>query len=59
MPPLRKVTFIKRDTRHPAQRKLTWFRAGKEINWFHPERERLEIIRSVERCFPMARRHYT
>ena len=33
------VTFIKRDTRHLAKRQLTWFRADKEIKWFHPERE--------------------
>jgi len=41
------VTFIKRDTRHLARRQLTWFRAGKEIKWFHPEREREKILQAV------------
>lgn len=29
--------LMKRDTRRLAKRQLTWFRADREINWFHPE----------------------
>ena len=43
------VILIKRDTRHLAKRQLTWFRADKEIRWFHPERERDKIGEQVER----------
>jgi tRNA dimethylallyltransferase len=49
------ITLIKRDTRHLAKRQLTWFRADKEIRWFHPERERKEILRSVQQFFSGAR----
>lgn len=31
------VSIIKRNTRHYAKRQLTWFRADREIRWFHPE----------------------
>ena len=37
------LALIKRDTRHLAKRQLTWFRADKEIRWFHPETERKRI----------------
>jgi tRNA dimethylallyltransferase len=50
------VTLVKRDTRHLAKRQLTWFRADKAIKWFHPERDRKEILRSVEQFFFTARR---
>jgi tRNA dimethylallyltransferase len=45
------VTLIKRDTRHLAKRQLTWFRADKEIHWFHPETGRKAILETVRRFF--------
>jgi tRNA dimethylallyltransferase len=30
------VSTVKRNTRHYAKRQLTWFRADREIRWFHP-----------------------
>jgi tRNA dimethylallyltransferase len=42
------VVLIKRDTRHLAKRQLTWFRADKEIGWFHPERERNKILKAAK-----------
>ena len=42
------VILIKRDTRHLAKRQLTWFRADKEIGWFHPERERNKILKAAK-----------
>jgi len=42
------VILIKRDTRHLAKRQLTWFRADKEIGWFHPERERNKILKTAK-----------
>lgn len=41
------LALMKRDTRHLAKRQLTWFRADKEIRWFHPERERKTILEAV------------
>lgn len=41
------VALIKRDTRHLAKRQLTWFRADKEIRWFHPGEE--GIFQAVEK----------
>ena len=38
------VSLMQRDTRHLAKRQLTWFRADKEIRWFHPERDKKEIL---------------
>jgi tRNA dimethylallyltransferase len=38
------VYLMKRDTRHLAKRQLTWFRSDKEIRWFHPEKDRREIL---------------
>lgn len=43
------VSLIKRDTRHLAKRQLTWFRADKEIRWFHPEREQGKILQAAQR----------
>jgi tRNA dimethylallyltransferase len=43
------VILIKRDTRHLAKRQLTWFRADQEIGWFHPEKERSQIHKLVEK----------
>jgi tRNA dimethylallyltransferase len=40
--------LIKRDTRHLAKRQLTWFRADKKIEWFHPEREREKVLQAVQ-----------
>lgn len=45
------VSLMQRDTRHLAKRQLTWFRADKEIRWFHPERERQEILQAVKEFF--------
>lgn len=42
------LSLMQRDTRHLAKRQLTWFRADKEIVWFHPERERKDILRAVK-----------
>lgn len=39
---------MKQETRHLAKRQLTWFRADKDVRWFHPERDRVEIARSAE-----------
>ena len=38
------ISLMKRDTRRLAKRQLTWFRADKEIRWFHPEHERKKIL---------------
>jgi len=38
------LALMKRDTHRLAKRQLTWFRADKEIRWFHPEHERKEIL---------------
>ena len=45
------VALMKRDTRHLAKRQLTWFRADKEIRWFHPERDRKPILDYVKEFF--------
>ncbi|MBI3000668.1 MAG: tRNA (adenosine(37)-N6)-dimethylallyltransferase MiaA [Deltaproteobacteria bacterium] len=50
------VALIKRDTRHLAKRQLTWFRGDKEIRWFHPERDRKQILDSVKEYFASLRR---
>lgn len=42
------LALMKRDTRRLAKRQLTWFRADKEIRWFHPERERDKILRTAK-----------
>ena len=41
------LSLMKRDTRRLAKRQLTWFRADKEIRWFHPEKDRNKILESV------------
>jgi len=45
------VSLMQRDTRHLAKRQLTWFRADKEIRWFHPERERRVILEVAREFF--------
>jgi len=45
------LCLMQRDTRHLAKRQLTWFRADKEIRWFHPERDRERIVAAVENFF--------
>lgn len=45
------VSLMKRDTRRLAKRQLTWFRADKEIQWFHPERERNKLLGVAGRFF--------
>jgi len=42
------LALMQRDTRRLAKRQLTWFRADKEIRWFHPERERVKISDAVK-----------
>ncbi len=41
------LALMKRDTRRLAKRQLTWFRADKEIRWFHPENEREAILNTT------------
>ena len=41
------LSLMQRDTRHLARRQLTWFRGDKEIQWFHPEKERGKILATV------------
>ncbi len=43
------LPLMKRDTRRLAKRQLTWFRADQEIHWFHPEKEKKEIIEGARR----------
>ncbi len=43
------LSFMKRDTRRLAKRQLTWFRADKQVRWFHPENDRDELIEAVKR----------
>jgi len=45
------VKEMKQQTRHLAKRQLTWFRRDHEIRWLHPEKQRQEIIESVQRFF--------
>jgi tRNA dimethylallyltransferase len=45
------LDLMKRDTRKLAKRQLTWFRADKEIRWFHPEKERDQIVKTVASFF--------
>ena len=45
------LALMQRDTRRLAKRQLTWFRADKEIRWFHPERERGTILRLAKEFF--------
>jgi tRNA A37 N6-isopentenylltransferase MiaA len=44
---------MKRDTRHLAKRQLTWFRADREIKWFHPQGERAKIQQVIEEFFDL------
>ncbi len=41
------LSLMQRDTRHLAKRQLTWFRADNGIRWFHPERDKKEILATV------------
>lgn len=45
------LSLMKRDTRHLAKRQLTWFRADKEIRWFHPEGDRSKIFGAARDFF--------
>jgi tRNA dimethylallyltransferase len=45
------LDLMRRDTRKLAKRQLTWFRADKEIHWFHPEKDREQIIKAVASFF--------
>jgi len=42
------LSLMQRDTRHLAKRQLTWFRADKEIRWFHPGRDKSKILEAVK-----------
>jgi len=42
------LVLMQRDTRHLAKRQLTWFRADREVRWFHPERDKEAIMKSVK-----------
>lgn len=44
------LELMKRDTRRLAKRQLTWFRGDREIQWFHPERDK-ETIRCAAEDF--------
>jgi len=41
---------MKQETRHLAKRQLTWFRADKEVRWFHPN-QAAAIFASVTAFF--------
>jgi tRNA dimethylallyltransferase len=43
------VFLMKRDTRRLAKRQLTWFRSDNEIRWFHPEKQREEVVEVARR----------
>jgi tRNA dimethylallyltransferase len=38
---------MKQETRHLAKRQLTWFRRDGEIRWYHPEKQKEEILHAV------------
>jgi tRNA A37 N6-isopentenylltransferase MiaA len=42
---------MKRDTRRLAKRQLTWFRSDKEIQWFHPDRDRGALLKACLKFF--------
>ncbi|MGE5217921.1 MAG: tRNA (adenosine(37)-N6)-dimethylallyltransferase MiaA [Chloroflexota bacterium] len=39
---------MKQETRRLAKRQLTWFRRDREIEWFHPDKQRQEIFRRAK-----------
>lgn len=41
------LALMQRDTRHLAKRQLTWFRADKEIIWYHPDQDKAKILATV------------
>lgn len=41
------VFLMKRDTRRLAKRQLTWFRCDNQIRWFHPEKQRQEVVEAA------------
>jgi tRNA dimethylallyltransferase len=48
------IEEMKQETRRFAKRQLTWFRADKEIRWFHPSQE-TEICQAVIEFFSTSR----
>ena len=40
---------MQQETRHLAKRQLTWFRADKEVRWFHPIKQRREIVEAIKK----------
>ena len=40
---------MQQETRHLAKRQLTWFRADKEVHWFHPIKQRREIDEAIKK----------
>ncbi|MBI4527194.1 MAG: tRNA (adenosine(37)-N6)-dimethylallyltransferase MiaA [Deltaproteobacteria bacterium] len=41
------LPLMKRDTRRLAKRQLTWFRADRDILWFHPDENRAAIVKGA------------
>jgi tRNA dimethylallyltransferase len=49
------VSLMKRNSRRLAKRQLTWFRADKEIEWFHPESDKKKIQEAMKEFFDTGR----
>ena len=47
------LSLMRRDTRRLAKRQLTWFRADKELRWFHPEGTKEEIAKLIDEFLAM------
>jgi tRNA dimethylallyltransferase len=45
------VHLMKRDTRRLAKRQLTWFGSDREIRWFDPEGQRVDVEDAVRKFF--------
>ena len=45
------VHLMKRDTRRFAKRQLTWFHSDREIRWFDPETQRVNIEDAVREFY--------
>jgi tRNA dimethylallyltransferase len=46
--PAEAAAAMKQETRRLAKRQLTWFRRDSEIRWYHPEKQKDEIFRTVD-----------
>ena len=40
---------MKQETRHLARRQLTWFRRDGEIRWYHPDKQKEEVVHAVSK----------